>query len=235
MSWQHILDVLPNLLVAMVLGGLIGTERQWRHRTAGLKTNALVALGAASFIIMAKAANPTDGVVRVGAQIVSGIGFLGAGVILREGLNVRGLNTAATLWCSAASGALAGAGEPLLGLVTALAVLVVNLGCQPLVNMVNRLPAYAFKVETTYAITIRCHAEAEQEIRAALTGGLSGRGGVYLGSVSTTKLPRGGGVEINTRLHTPTRDDPMVDRLLAPLGSREDVTSTHWAVEASTE
>src|SRR5262249_19291588 len=84
-----------NLVMAVVLGGVIGFERQWRQRLAGLRTNTLVWLGAAIFVVFAgqfSDASPT----RVAAQVVTGIGFLGAGVIWKEGLNVRGLNTAAT-------------------------------------------------------------------------------------------------------------------------------------------
>lgn len=96
-----------NLLLAMCLGAVIGAERQWRQRMAGLRTNALVATGAAVFILSAMSTDPASAG-RVAAQIVSGIGFLGAGVIMREGLNIRGLNTAATLWCSAGIGVLCG-------------------------------------------------------------------------------------------------------------------------------
>src|ERR1700757_2243490 len=99
-----------NLLVAACLGASIGLERQWRQHLAGLRTNTLVALGAAIFITYARAAGDNEGATRIAAQVVSGIGFLGAGVIFKEGLNVRGLNTAATLWCSGAVGVLAGAG-----------------------------------------------------------------------------------------------------------------------------
>ncbi|PLM50322.1 magnesium transport protein MgtC, partial [Klebsiella pneumoniae] len=86
---------MTHLLAAMLLGALIGAERQWRQRMAGLRTNALVATGAAVFILSAMSASP-DSPGRIAAQIVSGIGFLGAGVIMRDGMNVRGLNTAAT-------------------------------------------------------------------------------------------------------------------------------------------
>jgi len=99
-----------NLLVALLLGSLIGFERQWRQRMAGLRTNTLVSLGAAIFVVFASQFSDTSPT-RVAAQVVSGIGFLGAGVIFKEGLNVRGLNTAATLWCSAAVGLLAGTGH----------------------------------------------------------------------------------------------------------------------------
>jgi len=98
-----------NLAVALGLSAVIGFERQWRNRLAGLRTNTLVSLGAATFVIFAAVVPGDASPTRVAAQVVSGIGFLGAGLIFREGLNVRGLNTAATLWCSAAIGALAGA------------------------------------------------------------------------------------------------------------------------------
>ena len=86
---------LLNLLAALALGALIGAERQWRQRMAGLRTNALVAVGAAVFILSSVTTSP-DSPGRIAAQVVSGIGFLGAGVIMREGMNIRGLNTAAT-------------------------------------------------------------------------------------------------------------------------------------------
>src|SRR5579872_6560925 len=88
-----------NLGAATLLGGAIGFERQWRQRMAGLRTNTLVAIGAASFVVFASLIPGDASPTRVAAQVVSGIGFLGAGIIFREGLQVSGLNTAATLWC----------------------------------------------------------------------------------------------------------------------------------------
>src|SRR5215831_20384374 len=98
------------LVTAVVLGAAIGFERQWRQRLAGLRTNTLVALGAAAFVLFSGLIPGDNSPTRVAAQVVSGIGFLGAGLIFKEGLSVHGLNTAATLWCSAAVGVLAGAG-----------------------------------------------------------------------------------------------------------------------------
>ena len=97
-------------IAAVGLGALVGLERQWRQRMAGLRTNALVALGAALFELFAVQLTGVHGVdpTRIAAYVVSGIGFLGAGVILRDGVSVRGINTAATIWCSAAVGVLAG-------------------------------------------------------------------------------------------------------------------------------
>jgi len=121
-----------NLGTAVALGAIIGFERQWRQRLAGLRTNTLVALGAASFVVYENLFSPEANITRVAAQVVSGIGFLGAGIIFREGLNVRGLNTAATLWCSAAVGVLAGGGALSYAALAAGMVIVVNLLLQGL-------------------------------------------------------------------------------------------------------
>ncbi|MFN3446848.1 MAG: MgtC/SapB family protein, partial [Bacteroidia bacterium] len=108
-----------RLFLAFILGTIIGFERQWRHKIAGVKTNALVAGGAALFILLSeKIVGDTSGAARVAANIVTGIGFLGAGVMMRNGNNITGINTAATIWCSSAIGALAGLGywyESLVG------------------------------------------------------------------------------------------------------------------------
>ena len=129
-----------NLLIAACLGAAIGLERQWRQRLAGLRTNTLVALGAAIFVTYAHVVPDGLGDTRIAAQVVSGIGFLGAGVIFKEGLNVRGLNTAATLWCSAAVGLLAGEGLALYGLMAAALVLGANTALRPIVHAINRQP-----------------------------------------------------------------------------------------------
>ena len=96
-----------RLGLALLLGAIVGAERQWRQRMAGLRTNALVAAGAAMFVMLSALAVPPDNTFRIAGRVVSGIGFLGAGVILRNGLSITGLNTATTLWCSAAIGTLA--------------------------------------------------------------------------------------------------------------------------------
>src|SRR5262245_28626480 len=101
-----------RLATALVVGVIIGIERQWRHKMPGLRTNVLVAVGAAMFCLIAALSAHEASPTRIVAQIASGTGFLGAGVILRDGLNIRGLNTAATLWCAAAAGAMAGSGFP---------------------------------------------------------------------------------------------------------------------------
>jgi putative Mg2+ transporter-C (MgtC) family protein len=107
-DFRSYLDTLVSYGLALVLGAIIGAERQYRQRTAGLRTNALVALGASAFVDLAQKLGGNVEAIHVISYTVSGIGFLGAGVIMKEGLNIRGLNTAATLWCSAAVGSCAG-------------------------------------------------------------------------------------------------------------------------------
>src|SRR6201994_2580896 len=120
--------------VSFVLGTLIGLERQWRQRSAGLRTNVLVAVGAAAFSDLGLRLRGVDGGTQIIAYVVSGIGFLGAGVILKDGTNIRGLNTAATLWCSAAVGAFCGTGLGFEAVLLTLAVLAANTALRPLVN-----------------------------------------------------------------------------------------------------
>lgn len=150
----ELLNTLISLSTAFLMGALIGFERQYRQRTAGLRTNVLVAVGAAIFVDMAFRIAGADGAARVASYVVSGVGFLGAGVIMREEGNVRGLNTAATLWGSAAIGACAGAdmiAESFLGTVFVLAA---NTLLRPLVNTINRLPVDGATSELTYILRI---------------------------------------------------------------------------------
>jgi uncharacterized membrane protein YhiD involved in acid resistance len=144
-----------HIVAAVLLGAAVGLERQWRQRLAGLRTNALVSMGAAAFVALSLLVEPTADLTRIAAQVVSGIGFLGGGIILREGLNVRGLNTAATLWCSAAVGSLAGMGYLLPALVTALVVVAANVLLRPLALLINRQPvAQTSEVEVDYLVEV---------------------------------------------------------------------------------
>lgn len=159
-------NTLLSYTFAFIFGALIGAERQYRQRTAGLRTNVLVAVGAAGFVDLAESiANSTEAV-RVISYVVSGIGFLGAGVIMKEGVNVRGLNTAATLWCSAAVGACAGADRvPEAAVLTAF-VLAGNTLLRPLVNVINRTETDS--VEAEYVILVTTRREYSARVRDAL-------------------------------------------------------------------
>jgi putative Mg2+ transporter-C (MgtC) family protein len=162
------IDTLVSLTSAFVLGTLIGAERQYRQRTAGLRTNVLVAVGAAAFVDLAMHLTGAEGAVRVIAYVVSGIGFLGAGVIMKQGMDVRGLNTAATLWASAAVGSCAGA--DLVAQAVALTVFVIagNTMLRPLVNAINRIPLDERRSEATYYFKLAVMPEALPDMRDRL-------------------------------------------------------------------
>jgi putative Mg2+ transporter-C (MgtC) family protein len=158
-------DTLVSLGSAFVLGALIGAERQYRQRTAGLRTNVLVAVGAAAFVDLAMHLAGNDGAVRVIAYVVSGIGFLGAGVIMKQGLDVRGLNTAATLWASAAVGSCAGADMVAQAAALTVFVLAGNTLLRPLVNAINRIPLDEQSSEATYQFKLAVTPEALPDMR----------------------------------------------------------------------
>ena len=159
------------LFAAFCLGTLIGVERQDRQRSAGLRTNALVALGAAAFVDLGMQVGGT-GSTQVMAYVVSGIGFLGAGAIMKEGVNIHGLNTAATLWCSAAVGAASGAGLLVEGALLTGLVIAGNTLLRPLVNAINRTPIDEQTSEATYEVRVTATSERAAEAREALIAAL---------------------------------------------------------------
>jgi putative Mg2+ transporter-C (MgtC) family protein len=119
-----------RLLTAFCLGAGIGFERQWRQKSAGLRTNTLVCIGSSAFVLIAiKIGGDAAG--RITSYIVSGVGFLGGGVIMKDGLTVRGLNTAATLWCSAATGALCALGYSKEALIMVFFIVSTNIFLRP--------------------------------------------------------------------------------------------------------
>ena len=128
-----LLDLLGRLLLAVVLGAAIGVEREYHQKPAGLRTNILIALGSALFTMLSAVMAGTGGTPdRIGAQIVTGIGFLGGGAILRSRTTVHGMTTAATIWVNAAIGMAVGAGQFALATATTVVTLVVLAALHPL-------------------------------------------------------------------------------------------------------
>lgn len=130
-------EFLWPLLASTLAGLIIGIERQWARVGTSLKTPTLVCIGATVFMIVGQHLGG-DGPIRIVAQIVSGIGFLGAGVIMHEGANVKGLSTAATIWTAAGVGALAGIGCLYEAIVLALAIAVLNCILRYLSNFIDK-------------------------------------------------------------------------------------------------
>jgi putative Mg2+ transporter-C (MgtC) family protein len=217
-----------NLFVAACLGAAIGLERQWRQHLAGLRTNTLVALGAAIFITYARAAGDHDGATRIAAQVVSGIGFLGAGVIFKEGLNVRGLNTAATLWCSAAVGLLAGEGLALYGLIGAFLVIGANVGLRPLVRAINRQPMETSEEEQHYVISIECRAAFATDLRARIVQDVAEVPDLHFTELDSAFIGETGRVEVTATVASPKRRELALEAIVGRFAEREGVIRTSW-------
>jgi putative Mg2+ transporter-C (MgtC) family protein len=179
------LDFSARLIIAAVLGALIGAEREIHGHPAGIRTHMLVALGAGIFTVLSIhgfGQAPGAGIdpTRIAAQIVSGIGFLGAGAILKDGIVIRGLTTAASLWATAAVGMAAGAGEYVIGLVAA-AVIIVSLW--PINALAERLHGSAVP-----EIQLRLHLD-----RVDLVGQVSSlllENKLEIGAISTQRLSK---------------------------------------------
>jgi len=223
-----------NLGTAVVLGAVIGFERQWRQRLAGLRTNTLVALGAASFVVYESLFSTEGSLTRVAAQVVSGIGFLGAGIIFREGLNVRGLNTAATLWCSAAVGVLAGGGALPYAALAATMVIVVNLLLRPLVQRINRQPLASAEVQSRYVVNVVVRGDHEAHVRALLLQGL-GAGGIRLHRLDSSNIEDSDRVEVLAELSAERRSDSVLEQIVGRLSLEPAVTAARWRVETAIE
>jgi putative Mg2+ transporter-C (MgtC) family protein len=132
-------ELVRRLLLAIALGGMIGSERELRGKPAGFRTNILIGLGSALFAIMSTTlaygtADPT----RIAAQVIIGVGFIGAGAIMRTGGDVHGLTTAATVWVNAALGVASGGGQYHLAIIGGAITLVVLLILEPIERGLER-------------------------------------------------------------------------------------------------
>jgi putative Mg2+ transporter-C (MgtC) family protein len=154
------------MTAAIFCGAVIGMERQARQQMAGVRTNALVALGACGFVVFSQQFPGDPNQTRIAAQIISGIGFLGAGLIFRDGSRVHGLNTAATLWCSAGVGMMCGAGALHLAAILTGMVLVLNLFLRPVVAFVDRSLLRSRGRERIVRLRLVCRSDREEDLRA---------------------------------------------------------------------
>jgi putative Mg2+ transporter-C (MgtC) family protein len=218
-------EFLLRIVAALGMGVAIGIERQLGQHPAGVRTNALVCLGSALFVTLS-AADKSDST-RIAGQIVSGIGFLGGGVILREGITVRGMNTAATLWCSAAIGTLAGFGYILYALIGTLAVLSSHFLFRPLAHVIDVYTQGKGEMELLYEVKIVCRRTKEKMVRGNL-----------IEQIATTKLrlqgltleetPSPDQVEMLVRLYAYQHNEQAMNDLVSRLASQPEVFRVSW-------
>ena len=219
-----------RLLMAIGMGGMVGLERQWRQRMAGTRTNALVAAGAAAFVMCGFLLDDDPSARgRIVSYVVSGVGFLGAGVIFKEGGNVRGLNTAATIWCSAAIGVLSGLGALNLALVLAVAVILANMGLRPLAYRLHPALPEAAPVETLYEVKLACKLATAAHIRSLLLSTIT-QLPVTLQSIQGEQDDERDQANIRAGMTTAGRNNEAIEQVVMRLSIEDDVSTLSWSI-----
>jgi len=229
---MQILDFFLRLGAAVLMGAVVGLERQWRQRMAGTRTNALVAAGAAAFVMCAFMVRDTSrSEAQIVSYVVSGVGFLGAGVIFKDAGSVRGLNTAATIWCSAAIGAISGLGNPLHALILTAVVLGTNIVLRPLAYRLYPAQVSTEEQEVTYGFELNCRPEDEAHMRALMLQAMS-QSPLILTSLRSEDIEGTNKMKVTARIRGLGRQDQAVEQLVVRLSLEGGVSSVSWAVHA---
>jgi putative Mg2+ transporter-C (MgtC) family protein len=227
---MQLLDFSFRLAAALLMGTVVGLERQWRQRMAGTRTNALVAAGASAFVMCAfMVRDPSRSEAQIVSYVVSGVGFLGAGVIFKDAGGVRGLNTAATLWCSAAIGAICGLGNLLHALILAAAVLCTNVVLRPLSYRLYPAQAPAEEHEVTYGFELVCRPEDEAHIRALMLQGMS-RSSLTLVGLRSEDIEGTNKMKVTAQITGLGRQHDSLEQLVVRLSLEAGVSAVSWAV-----
>ena len=223
-----LLDFTLRLSAAFVLGAFIGFERQWHQKSAGLRTNTLVCVGSAAFILLSTRIGG-DATGRIASYIVSGIGFLGGGVIMKDGFTVRGLNTAATIWCSASVGSLAALGLFPEAAITALFIVAVHFFLRPISNRLRSKMANREEY-TEYLLYIKCKNEVENHIRVLLMQSLSGTDSVLLKSLTSDDNGVPENAIITAEVHASKPQDALIEKIASRLTIEDKVIKVSWEI-----
>jgi len=228
-----ITEYILRIAAAFLLGGIIGFERQLQQKNAGLRTNTLVAIGAASYVLLSLDLHSLSGgdPGRVTAQIITGIGFIGAGVIMKDGFDVRGLNTAATIWCSAAVGTLVGMGLLFEALITTTAVVLTHLILRPVSKRLSKLSAYSKTEvrETYYQVSIQCSLNKESNVRFWLLNHIEINDQLLLRSINRDVVETNPDeVIIQVEVATIGKQENLLENLVTSLIMKLEVTRAGW-------
>jgi putative Mg2+ transporter-C (MgtC) family protein len=231
---MNYIDFGIRMSLALVLGGVIGLERQWRQRMTGLRTNALVAVGSALFVMMGGLITGDGSQGRVAAYVVSGIGFLGGGVILKDGFNIRGMNTAATLWCTAAVGSLAGLGFGAFAAIGTLGVLAANVVLRPISFRINRTPVAKTEHQILYRLRCQCRTTDESNVRALLIQNVS-RTALTLIALHSHDEELLARVNVRAYLKAIGPKEEALEQIVTRLSLEAGVTAISWEVVAAVD
>ena len=228
------LSFLIKIALSFLFGVFIGLEREWRKCAAGLRTNVLVSVGAAIFMSMAVNIGDTAEE-RIASYVVSGVGFLGAGVILKDGASIRGLNTAATLWCTAAIGAYCGLGYKLEPLVGALFIISAHLFLRPLSNQIRKISPFriADQEEFHYKFIALCNEEEENHIRTLFIQYIGNNPDLMLKSISSTDSNMPMYVKVDVEMISMKRQDRSMEKVASFLTLEKGIVSIKWELDDS--
>ena len=229
---MSLFDFVTRLFAALLLGAVVGLERQWRQRLAGTRTNALVAAGAAAFVMCAfLVRSPSPNEAQIVSYVVSGVGFLGAGIIFKDSGTVRGLNTAATLWCSAAIGAVCGLGRLIYAVCVALAVLATNVVLRPIAHRLHPIQQVGTEQEVRYLVELVCRAEDETHIRPLLVQTMA-QNPLSLVGLKTEDIEGTAKMKVVAHIRSLGRQDQILEQLIARLSFEPSVSSVSWSMTA---
>ena len=224
------LDFSLRLLAAFFCGVAIGLERQMRQRTAGLRTITLVTSGACLFVTLGVlTGNGTAGVTQIAAYVVSGVGFLGGGVIMRDKGSIQGINTAATLWCSAAVGVLCGAGHFAPAIAGTVIVLVTNTLLRELSRLINTSPVNTADLIREYVFKVVCREKDEVHVRAMLANAMSSEPLSFQSLSSRDHDESGDVVEVTATMKLHPKYQYMLEQVASRLSMEKGVSSVGWA------
>lgn len=227
-----------HMVVAGVLGGIVGLERQWSRHQAGILTTLIVSLGSYAFTAFGYLLSDASvDLTRIAAQVVSGIGFLGAGVILREGGNVRGLNTAATVWASASIGILCCLNNLTYACLIAASIILFHLILHPVSDFLAQKRKYEKSekkknVETYYKISVSCPEEYELEIRKSIMSIIKNEPDALLHNMeSTNDTDQKGIKKIRAYITTKKDNDTLIESIIMKVGKNEEIISAGWKID----
>ncbi len=224
-------EFLLRLLAAFSCGVAIGFERQLRQRTAGLRTITLVASGACLFVSLGVLSGNSDGVTRIASYVVSGVGFLGGGVIMRDKGAIQGINTAATLWCAAAVGVLCGTGYYVPAIAGTAIVLLTNTVLREVSQMINAAPVSNADLVREYLLSVTCREEDEIHIRTAISNSMYATP-LSFQRLTSEDLPDAPGrllVTATLKLHP--KDQPKLELMASRVSMEKGVSSVSWTAK----
>ncbi len=219
-------QLIIRLCICFILAFLIGFERQVRRRSVGFRTYSLVCIGSFLFVTFSVQTNSGD-YARIAAQVVSGMGFLGAGVILKDGNNIKGLNTAATLWCCAAIGVLCAAGLILEATIGTVFILFANIILRLLARKMDE--SLRKKVEETYMLSVGCYKDSRDVVRNTISKNIA-LGSMHLNKIETHKVDDNKSL-VKAKITVLNTHSHLLEDLINKINLEKGILSIGWDKE----